>query len=196
MISEALHIKKSAEHRAKTPSVSSKCEQIRKSFIQNNKDIRFPCVRFEGEIYKTSATEISISPPPTVVKQKHLIKAIKIAKAIPKVDLVDSFENNPQKFKRPIGFQQKSPNPSQDRKLSLDYSSRFSNYQKFRTNSKEKLSNHEIFKILSFSPKKIITNLQSSQQYVRKNKLSREKITLYSINYSSPRRASYINYYW
>ena len=190
-------IQKQAQGRSKTPSLIKSPKHDRKTFVQKAHDIRFPKVSLEGELYKTHVTEpspiLSPSQSPSPCRQRHLTKAVKIAKALPTVDIVESFDYGEKSaHTHATGFKQSASSPK--RNLSLD-SSKYSQYPKFKTNIKDTPCNQQLFKVFALTPKKIIAHLQSSQ-YVRKNSSSREKVTLLSVNYGSTRRPSFINYYY
>ena len=165
MISESLSFDKSQiqQPRARTPSLKVAHTIVRNSFPHQSKDIRFPSVRLEGEIFQTCVTE-PIEKVPILFKEKKPTKRItKIAKPIPTVNILNCFNNNLKKKSR--GFSEAKGRSN--RNLSLD-STKFCNNPKFRTANKDSGYNPELFKIFTLTPKKVIANLQSCQQYVRK----------------------------
>lgn len=158
--------------RSTTPGPQS---NPRSTFTHPSKHIHCPSVRFECEIFKTNATEPS---EPRVIKFIKVTKgAKKVEKFIPTVNLLNGFAL--QSSKKPSLARAK---PTRTKSTT---SGKQENCSNMRISSKD---HNEIFKIFSLTPKKIIANLQASQQYVRKNKLSRERIILHSVNLSSATR--------
>lgn len=171
--------------RSQTPFL----KKPQKTFMKN---IRFPSVKLEGEHFSTCITEPSqnaTSPIPN--KKKHIFRAIKIAKAIHTVDLLESFEEHKQKIKKrkkakPIGFKLLATSPI--RNLSID--SKISRSEKNEKNIKK------LFKAIMVEPKKVISDLRCSQFYVKKKNSSRENINLRSATANSAQHRSIINYYY
>ena len=186
-------IQKQAKNRSKTPSLLDIPLRGRRSFIQKAHNIRFPKVSLEGELFKTYEAENSPSltpsqsPSPSPSRHKHIFRAIKIAKTLPTVNIVESFDyREKSRYNNAIGF--KHPISSPERNLSLDSSK----YSKFKTSIKNNSCKQRLFKVFSLAPKRIIAHLQASQQYVRKNSPTREKVAMLSVNYSPTRGPSFI----
>ena len=173
--------------RSKTPSVFFRKPQTKPNNADQFKNIRFPAVKFEGEIFKTSLTEPSEEIKEKTRRRNHIIRAIKIVKTLPTVNILNYFDI---KTKKKTPDKKHHKKPKSGRNLSLD-STNFKKYPKL--NIQDNFSN--IFQHFSLSPKKVITNLQSSQQYVKKNSLTREKMMLNTINYGLLNKSNYINYY-
>ena len=190
ILSEGFQIRKSIDYRSKSPIFFSGNKQAERGFIHNSKDIILPIVKFEGEILTISTPASSSTPKPTKIKQGNLIKAKENSKQLPKVNILDSFESITDKEKSPIRFKWKSS--SQGRKWTQTPSS------KCRTNQKNRAANkniNDLFKLCTFSHKKILKCLQSSPRYIRRKKLDSEKMIFSSLNYTPPKKLSIINYY-
>lgn len=155
------------EIRCITPSICISRKDTRPTFMQNPNSLHYQSNAIS--IIKGSVNKGFVRPSH---RKRPSTRIEKILKAVPTVDMVECFFSPNPRVKSPVSEQGKS---NQSRKFSLD-----SQKTKRKTNasnySKETLAYSELYKFLTLTPSKIISQIQNSQRYIRKIKPQREKV--------------------
>lgn len=155
------------EIRCITPSISISRKDARPTFIQNHRSLHY-----QSNVISIIKGSVNKSFDRPCHRKRPSTRIEKVIKAVPTINIVECFFSTNPRVKSPVSDQGKSNQP---RKFSLD-----SHKTKRKTNankySKESLAYSELYKFLTLTPKKIISQIQNSQQYMRKIKPQREKI--------------------
>lgn len=190
MITDSLQIKKSivTEIKPKTPKILNKIQITRTAFLtQDNRGIRFPSVKLEGDIFKTSVSDISHKKKNISIPKSQIRKSNKTPKPLPIVDILNYFSTSTSAIKQP-------------KKFRLKYKTDDSPSMGYKRPKKHPKSSHgfrtaSYNKEFSLNSNKVISYLQPSREYVKKNNQSREKVVLKLTNYN-PTPMHNISYYY